>query len=260
MAPPLRADIAHRILRIVDKLRGQASFGRILLEANRQGIIAWHRTLRRYLDLLVKARVLSVRERDVGSVQPQQLYTRHHSKPHLWAGPGALNQHGLNWEMPDSDLYEVETDIEAMVRAKTSTARGKDGLITSLEDTLIQELRRDSAKETGTTELVAAVLATRTVDLPYMLRRADSQQTGQTVRQLFKKITETFTSLPENSEGKVFLEARGRFLKILRMYNSRGILKLVEAQGRGKVGLTNVQGLSPDQIVSLAGKQLGISG
>jgi len=260
MAPPLRQDTARQIVRMVKKMKGRASFRSILLEANSQGVIADHRTLRRYLDLLVQARVLKVRKRNVGSVNLQQLYTLADSNPHLWTGLAALRLHGLNWEVSDRELYQVDTDLEATVRAKAFTIIGKEKLVAGLEDTLVHELERDAAEQTGVTELVAAMLATRTVDLPYLLRRAGSHQMGQTVRRLIQKIAETFTSLPGDAEGRVYLEARTRFLKILREYNSRGVFKLVETRGVGRRGLPLVKSLSPDQIVSIAGKQYGVQG
>lgn len=256
----MKPETALRIFRIVGRLKGRASFGNILLEANRQGVLSWHRTLRRYLDLLVQARVLKVRERDVGSVNLQQLYTLADSNPHLWTGLAALRLHGLNWEVSDKELYQVDTDLEATVRAKAFTITGKEKLVAGLEDTLVHELERDAVEQTGVTELVAAMLATGTVDLPYLLRRADSHQMGQTVRRLIQKIAETFTSLPGDAEGRVYLEARTRFLKILRGYNSRGVFKLVETRGLGRRGLALVESLSPDQIVSAAGKHLGVQG
>jgi hypothetical protein len=260
MAPSLRQETAREIISIVKKLEARASFRTILVEANSTGVIADHRTLRRYLDLLVQARVLKVRERDVGSVNPQQLYTAIDSKTHLWVGPVAMRLHGLNWDVPDNQLYQITTDLEAMVRGRSQTVQEKTRLVASLEDVLIHELKRDSEEETGTTELVAAMLATRTLDLPYLLRRADGLTIGRTTRLLFRKITETFTSLPGDAEGRTFLEARARFLKILRYYNSKGVLRLVETPGKRRHGLTAVQSLTPAQIVSATGKQLGISG
>lgn len=260
MAPPLRKETAGQILGIVRKLQGHASFRNILLEANTTGLIADHRTLRRYLDLLVHAEILKVRERDVGSVNPQQLCRITASQPVLWTGTTAMRLHGLNWDIPDTQLDKTTSDLEAMVRAKAMTTRGKTLLIASLEDTLVHELKKDADEDTGTTELVAAMLASKSLDLPYLLRRADSLATGQTLRLLIKKITDTFTSPPGDVEGRVFLEARARFLKILRSYNSRRVLRLVETAGKGRIGLGIVSGLKPEQIVSTAGKQLGITG
>ncbi len=261
MAPPLKQDTALQIVRTVRKLEGSASFRKILLEANGQGLLADHRTLRRYLDLLVNARILKVRERDVGSVNPQQLYTVSGSKAHLWAGPTAMRVHGLNWDVPETELYPLITpDLEAMVRAKPYPDEGQTKLLASLEDNLAFELERDEREHTGTTQLVAAILAAKTLDLPYLLRRADSQGNGRTVRLLFQKITDTFTSVPGDVEGRVFLETRARFLKILRYYNSRGLLKLVDGRGRGILGLDAVSKLTTSEIVSATGKQLGVVG
>ncbi len=82
--PLLRIDTARRILQTVAKLKAQASFRVLLLEANSQGMITDHRTLRRYLDLLVQSGLLKVREKDVGPVNPQQLHTPAGSKAPLY--------------------------------------------------------------------------------------------------------------------------------------------------------------------------------
>ncbi len=260
MAPPPRPETPLQILHIIKKLKRRASFGRILLEARSRGFLAWHRTLRRYLDLLVQAKVLKVTQHDVGSVHPQQLYTQTSPRAHLWTGPGALTVQGLNWTISDNELYPVVTDLEAMVRAKPHQIAGKEKLVASLEDTLIYELQRDAAEKTGLTELIASILATQTLDLAYLLRRADSEQVGQTLRHLFRKTMETFTSLPGNSEGRTFLEARTRFLRVLQDYKYKGLLRLVETPGRGQNGLRIVKGLTPEQLVIATGKQLGITG
>ena len=256
----MKPETALEVLKIVQTLKAQASFRKILLEAKSRGVVAWDRTLRRYLDLLVHAGVLQVSERDVGSVYPQQLFKQASANAHLWTGLGSLKLHGLNWDIPETQLYQVSTDLEAMVKTRPRIIQGKTRLITGLEDTLIYELKRDAEEQTGTTELAAAVISTRTIDLPYLLRRADRQNIGQTTRLLVRRIMEAFTSLPVNADGRVYLEARAQFLKILRNYNSKGILKLVEKPGKGRDGLETVQALTPDQIVSVAGKQLGIQG
>jgi hypothetical protein len=261
VAPPLKQTTAEQLVAAVRRLGGDASFRKILLEANSQGLLADHRTLRRYLDLLVDARIMRVREHDVGSVNLQQLYTVVSSKAQLWFGPIAMRAHGLSWDVPETQLYPLLTaDLEVMLRAKPYLDHGQRKLLVGLEDNLVFELGRDTEEDTGTTELVAAMLATKALDLAYLFRRADSRGNGRTVRVLFKKITDTFTSLPGDVEGRVFLETRTRFLKILRYYNSKGILRLVDRPGRGALGLAIVSNLTANQIVSAAGKQLGVTG
>ena len=260
MAPALRVQTADQITGIIRKLGNKASFRNILLEANTTGLITDHRTLRRYLDLLLHAEVLTVRERDVGSVNPQQLYRIATPQPHLWVGTAAMRLHGLNWDVPDAQLVKITTDLEAMVRAGTMMIQGKTLLIGGLEDTLVHELIRDAYEHTGMTELVAAMLATRSLDLSYLLRRADSLGVGQALRLLLGKITNTFTSLPGDVDGRAFLAARTQFLRILRSYNSRRVLRLVETPGKGRIGLGPVSTLKPEQIVSTTGKQLGVTG
>ena len=56
------------------------------------------------------------------------------------------------------------------------------------------------------------------------------------------------------------MESRNRFLKILREYNSKRVIRLVETPGRGRKGLKIVEGLKPSQIVAATGKQLGTTG
>ncbi len=261
MAPSLREETADQLVHIVRRLGSQASFGRILLEANSRGVLSWHRTLRRYLDLLVLGGVLKVREEDVGSVNPRQTYTFQRGKPSVWSGLGVLSLHGLNWETTGMDIYSVTTDISGLLRSKLNKLDGKSVLTAALEDAVVHELKEDlERKNTGRTELVAALLATKTVDLPYLLRRADERKIGQATRLLIRKLTDTFTSLPGEAEGRTFLQTRNRFLRILRLYSARGHLKLIDRPGKGRVGIKTVRSLSPSQLVSAAGKQLGVQG
>ncbi len=230
------------------------------MEANRQGLMSWHRTLRRYLDLLVQGSVLGFEEKDVGSVNPQQLYTLQQARPRLWTGLTALAQHGLNWDVPDKDLYTVPTDLAALVRSKPLNTPGKTILVTGLEDGLAHELKRDFTQQIGSAELVAGMLATHPVDLAYLLRRADLIGIGQSTRRLVMKVIDTYSSIPEDVDGRVFLQVRNRFLKLRHLYSTRGTLKLLDTQGRGRLGTTVVEDLSPSRIVSTGGKQLGVAG
>jgi len=260
LPPHLRETTATGLVEIVRRSSRPVSFSQILVQATLEGILSWHRTLRRYLDLLVQGQLLSVHEKDVGSVNPQQLYTFRQNKSRLWTGLEALTVHGLNWDIPSNDLYPVLSDIAALVRATAPSNREEPKLITGLEDALAYELKRDMDQETGGTELVAALLSTRPVDLAYLVRRSDVLGIGVTIRRLVEKIIDTYASLPDDVDGRVFLQTRERFLKIQHLYTTRGSIRLLKSPGRGNRGTRLVDRLSLATIVSAAGKQLGVTG
>ena len=256
----LRESTAAELVQIIKESKKPVSFGRILVQANLRGVLSWHRTLRRYLDLLVQSSLLKFEERDVGSVNPQQLYTVQEVKARLWTGLEALALHGLSWDTPGNDLYPVLTDLAALVRSRPLARKSMTRLITGLEDSLAYEFLRDLTRESGGTELVTGLLATRPVDLAYLLRRSDLLGIGGSTRQLMNRIMETYVSVPQDVDGRVFLQTRERFLKLQHLYATRGSLRLLETPGRGRRGISQVKGLSPAQIVSASGKQLGVTG
>jgi len=260
LSPPLRETTAQEIMNIIRSQDGQASFSTILVEAQRRGTLAWHRTLRRYLDLLVQGGVLAEKKRDVGSVYPQQLYGLTQDKPTVYSGPKILELHGLNWDTPIRGLYPVSTDTVGLLRSKPVMLSGRQLLAASSEDSLAHELRRDADKTIGTLELVSALASTQTLDLPYLLRRSDELEVGRAVRLLFQKLIQTFTGIPQDADGKIVLAARERFLQILRQYSKQKALDLLETQGKGSRGTKMIKALTPAQILNAAGKQLGVTG
>jgi hypothetical protein len=248
-------------MNIIRSQGGQASFSTILVEAQRRGTLAWHRTLRRYLELLVQGGVLSEKKRDVGSVNPQQLYSPTEKKPTIYSGPKVLELHGLNWDTPLRGLYPVSTDIVGLLRSKPVVLSGRHRLAASREDSLAYEIRRDADKTTGTVELVTALAATQTLDLFYLLRRSDELEIGKTIRLLFQKLIHTFTGIAQGgADGKIFLATRERFLQILRQYSKQKALSLLETPGRGAHGIKMVESLTSEHILNATGKQLGITG
>src|SRR5438552_2930678 len=260
LSPPLRESTTKQLLEIIGSLGASASFNRILSEASRQGALAWHRTLRRYLDLLVDAGCLKVEEREVGSVNLQQLYWIRQRKPTLWAGPAILQIHGLNWDIPDHDLYSFSTDLAALTRARQVKLGNKQLLAAGREDCLAQEIRRDDQKETGTIELVVAILATHHIDLHYFFKRSDELMIGKAARLLLERLAEIFTGPALETDARTFLVCRERFLKIPRTYSKEKSLEESEQSGTSRRGLYLVKNLHPLQIVKAAGKQLGLIG
>ena len=263
MPPRLNENTAKQIVQIVKRLGRRASFGNILLEARTESVLSWDRTLRRYLDLLILGGVLSLKEKDVGSVYPQQLYTVQATAPHAYAGLSALRHHGLNMDVSDRNLDLTETDFSGLMRSRVEIV-GKDRklLIVGLEDALIHEFLRDVQHGSGTAELVAAMLVYRPADIPYLLHRADVIGIGQTIRLMINRLIEIFTIQKPSPgmDGRIFLFARERFLKTLRMYSSKGVLRLLDERGKGKLGIELVNELQPEQIVAVVGKQLGVAG
>ncbi len=260
MSPPLREATAREIMTIIDSQGRRASFGTILVEAQRRGTLAWHRTLRRYLDLLVQGGVLTETKRDVGSVNPQQLYRNTEQKPTVYAGLKVLELYGLNWDAPLRNLYPVRTDLVGLLRSRPVTLSSRQVLAASKEDSLAHEIRKDADEAIGTLEIVSALAATQTLDLPYLLRRSDELEIGRTVRMLFQKLIQTFSGILQDADGKIFLATRERFLQILRQYSKQKAVSLLEARGRGDRGIKIVDSLTSEHILNAAGKQLGITG
>jgi len=247
---------AREVAEIALRLDGAASFRNILSEAAELGILKEHKTLRRYLNLLVRGNILRVRMLDVGSVYPKQIHYVNMKNPQVWVGLAVLGKYGLNWDVPDTEMYTVSTDFEGLTRSHDF-----DSVLTaSLEDCLIHELYRDAKKNTGTSTLVISVLATRKLDLPYLVRRADQMRVGKATRLAFTRILQITSSSETEVAASTFLAVRDRFLGIVRQYTRSGLWKLVERKGVGNLGLRMIRHLSEHDIVVAAGKQLGVTG
>jgi len=248
---------ARELVRAVERLGDTSSFRNLLKETARQGIIKDNKTLRAYLDLLMAGKVLDVRTRDVGSVYRQQIYFVKDSEPKVWVGLGILQRHGLNWDMPLTDIRPAVTDFDGLVRSRDFEA----GQMASLEDCLADEVHTDAKKNIGTISLVIAMIATIRVDLPYLLRRADQMHVGKAVRILFRRILEVLSSNRTELDATSFLAVRDHFLKIVRQYTLTGFWKIVEAEvGTGNLGLSIVNRLTEYEVVVPAAKQLGVVG
>jgi hypothetical protein len=248
---------AERVARVVKKLGHRASFRNIWREVARAGILTHNKTLRTYLDLLVESSVLAVRKEDVGSVYLKETYLVESVKPKVYVGLGILQKHGLNWDVPEMDIRIVLTDFSGLVRSRPFD----QGLMASLEDCLVNEAYTDAKKETGAFSLVAAIVSTRKLDLPYLLKRADEMRLGRAFRRLFSRMLEITSSNMTDLDTSVFLAVRARFLGITRQYLRSGFWKLVDGEkGVGVIGLKIVRGLSESDLILAAAKQLGVMG
>jgi hypothetical protein len=253
----LDAAKAEEVTKVVRKLGKNASFRGVWREAARAGILRHNKTLRAYLDLLVGSGVLSVQARDVGSVHTQQIYLAKSRRPRVWVGLGILQKHGLNWDVPEASIRAIATDFGGLVRSRLSD----QGLMASLEDCLVDEFYRDAKKKTGTVSFVVAMISTRRLDLPYLLRRADGMRLGRAFRLLFNRMLEITSSNKTDFDASVFFAVRDRFLRVTRQYVQSGFWKLVDKErGIGTIGLSIVKGLGESDFVLAAAKQLGVTG
>ena len=248
---------ARELVKTVQKLKGGCSFRNLLRETARKGTIKDNKTLRAYLDLLVQGDLLGVHSRDVGSVYRQQIYFAKVDTPKVWVGLAVLQRYGLNWDTSVADRRLVSTDFDGLVRSRNFQA----GRMASLEDCLVDEMCTDATKNTGTISLVAAMMATKRVDLPYLLRRADQRHVGKATRILLRRIMEIASSNRTDLDAASFFAVRDNFLKIAREYSLTGFWKIVDSQvGTGNWGVSAVRGLSEYDIVIPAAKQLGVVG
>jgi len=248
---------AEELTKLMKRLGKSASFRNVWKEAARAGILTHNKTLRAYLDLLVRGGVLTVRTQDVRSVYPKQIYLVKSEKPRVWVGLGVLRRHGLNWDVPDADIRVVPTDFGGLVRAKLSDQT----LMASLEDCLVDELYRDAKKKTGTASFVAAMVSTRRLDLPYLLKRADERRLGRAFRLLFNRMLEITSSNKTNLDAALFFAVRARFLGITRQYVRSGFWRLIDDEkGTGTIGLSIIDGLRESDLILAAAKQLGETG
>jgi hypothetical protein len=188
------------------------------------------------------------------------MYRVTRRRPRVFVGLRCLQEYGLAWDDAATDLEPVTTDVEGAVRGRPRRLHDSRILLASLEDGLLFELHRDARQQTGYTELVVGLLATRSVDLPYLLRRGDQQFLGKAVRLLLRRLANVLGAKPTVEDLATYLAVRGAFLPILRNYAGQGVDQLVASAGKGQVALAIARALSDDDIVAAAGKQLGSRG
>jgi hypothetical protein len=265
----LREDTAATIVTVVKRLGRHASFRKILLECRRRETIKWNVTLRKYLDLLVLGGVLEKKLRNVGSVFPMELYRVKSSRVKIQVGLSILILHGLNWDLEKGDVVWVQSDLRALVRASEVKPRPSSPSATSssvlvlagcLEDCVAYELKRDAMEDRGTIELLAAIIGSKRLDLPYLFERADRIGVGRSMRSLFRRVSDVFSSSESETEGRLFLASREAFLKLARQYASIGIEDVLNEKGRGSAGLELVASLTDTAIANITAKQLGVAG
>ncbi|MEM2886136.1 MAG: hypothetical protein QXF24_08625 [Thermoproteota archaeon] len=244
----------------MEDLGPEACFRTVWLEARKRGVLSWNRSVRKYLDLLLAAGSLSVKRVRVKAPRPKEAYKVTGRKPVVFVGLRCLQDYGLAWEAGEGEIQSIVSDLEGVVRGHARRLGSRTIVVASLEDCLIHELLQDAKRGTGHAELVASILATRTVDLPYLLRRADRLGLGRAFRLLLRRLERLFGSRSKVGDLASFMSAREKFLRAMRNYASSGVDKLIEEEGRGTLALRLVKSLSDEDLLAAAGKQLGARG
>lgn len=166
----------------------EPTFNAILGELRSERVLSNHTTLRAYLDLLVKAEMLSVKEKAARqpNVRPKQVYSLYSREPLVEVGEKALLFHGLNWTLPSASSLKERTDIEGLSRSRL----GGGTVYGSLEDAVIAGLARGAASKNTPRALAfcAALLATRRVDFEYLDRRATERGIVEVLNGLVEEI------------------------------------------------------------------------
>jgi hypothetical protein len=252
--------IVSQVLETVKELEDKGlepSFNEILSKLSARRVLGFHRSLRKYLDLLVGANLLSLEYAKAShpNIRAKQVYRLADGKASMEAGERSILFHGLNWDLPSPRSLIVKTDLEALARAKVS---GKK-VYASLEDSIVQSLKVFSKRYPHTASEIlffaTALLATQKVDVDYLLYRAKQEGIEKEVIGILKLIDETFTSRNPDVEDIFTLYKLREIYARQRRYLPKSIReRSIERKSRVKDLIT------PNQVVEYAGKQLGLRG
>ena len=244
-------------VRLLETQRREPTFNTILEELSSKGALSFHRSLRRYLDVLVLSKLLTVKHQKTVqlNVRPKQVYhtTQNHKRPVIDAGETAFLLHGLNWNILSPRSLNVKIDLQALALARVS---GKK-VYAAVEDAIVQSLKSFSKNAERSSEIVVfatALLATRKIDIGYLLRRAKEEGVQKKVAAILLAIDKTLTSPAPNVEDvKTLYELRIRYQNL-----RRSLSKTIEKEMHGKKVSREI--VTPDEIIEYAGKQLGLRG
>lgn len=234
----------RNVVEAVNRLTGQEpTFGDILGRLKSGGTLSNHRSLRKYLDLLVAARVLRLESRPAASpnVRPRQVYSLTGRGPYVKVGEGAMSFHGLNWETDPPALSDSEVDLEGVARATLESGT----LYGSLEDTVVDALARAKGAEAEAVAATysAALLATKRFDEGYLMRRARVRGVEEVAKELLDEIRSLLYS------PKLPVE------DIRALYALRRVRPALKSSG----GEPRWSLFSPDGLLDVVGKQSGAS-
>jgi hypothetical protein len=241
------AIIAEAVLNSVEALkkeRVEPTFNALLGYLSSRKILSNHRSLRGYLDLMMKTGVLRLREEAVKqpNVRPKQVYSLSGRGPIVEAGEKAMVFHGLNWTIPIQSTVKVKTDMEGLARARIAS-----GIVYgSLEDAIVETLAKTKNRQGASRALTfaAAMLATRRIDYGYLMQRAKREGVDRLVGGLMGEINYVLHSPKPAVE-----DVRTLFAIRRELANHR---KTPVQTGSQRFPL------SLDEMIDIIGKQLGV--
>jgi hypothetical protein len=242
------AMVAEGIVKSVKSLEDRdtdATFSEILTDIASRGILSNHRSLRIYLDSLVRSGLLKERTEPARqpNVRPRQVYSLGRRGPFIEVGERALIYHGLNWTLHTTSSIKAKTDIEGVVRARLEAGT----LYGSLEDTIVENLARvDRAKVGAVVPFCAALLATKKFEQRYLTRRATERGVGGSTRELLDEIEFLLTSPKPDVDD------------VKSLYAIRKWFDAVHRRGSARPPEPRWSLLSRDELVDVIGKQLGL--
>jgi len=241
------AAVAKSILKTVEGLRKEGTeptFNAILDSLSSRNVLSNHRSLRVYLDAMVNSEMLTLQKEPdkQRNVRPKQIYSLKSDGPLVEAGERAMLFHGLNWTIPSKSSIKLKSDIEGLARARI--AHGT--VYASLEDTIVGTLAKNKNSERRflTLNFCAALLATKKFELDYLIRRARERKVRETVERLLEEIDYVLHS------PKPMVEDIRTLYEIRKQLANRGLRSSWFDERKFL--------LSPDEIVDVIGKQLGV--
>lgn len=257
---PKNPAILSAILQTVTSLENEGkepTFNTILHELSGRRILEFHRSLRRYLDLLVYAKLLTVKhERTTQpNIREKQVYHIAARHPIVQAGEKALLFHGLNWDLPSPMSVSARTDLQGLALATIS-----DHIVyASLEDAIVQSLKvlpkRYPRRAPELIVFATALLATQKVHFHYLLRRANEEGVMKEIVGILLQIDDTLASAqPDVEDIRTLYELRNNYYHL-----RKPLLKSLESF-QVKTNRQRQHIVSANEVIEYAGKQLGIRG
>ena len=241
------AVVAESVLKSIEALRNEGTeptFNAILGYLSSRNILSNHRSLRVYLDAMINSEMLTLQKEPVKqpNVRSKQVYSLKSDGPFVEAGERAMLFHGLNWTVPAKSSIKLKTDIEGLARARLVHGT----VYASLEDTIVETLAKikNSEHQFQTLNFCAALLGTKKFDRDYLIQRARERNVRETVERLLEEIDYVLYS------PKPLVEDIRTLYEIRKQLANRGLTSTLFNESKFP--------LSPDEMVDVIGKQLGV--
>ena len=237
----------------------EPSFNHILNQLSTNRILVFHRTLRKYLDLLISSKLLTVKHENTSqpNIRRKQIYhtKSQRNQPIVEAGEIALLLHGLNWDIPSPFSRRIKTDMEGLALARVSG----NTAYASLEDSIVQSLKNafkaHSKQSAEVIVFATALLSTKRMDFSYLLRRAREERIEREILEILSQIDKTLASShPQVEDLRTLFELRKSYVHV------RGAITKSIKDIRTKPSNPGKEIVSSNEVIEYAGKQLGIRG